>query len=247
MGAIANGLALHGGLRPFVATFLVFSDYMRPSIRLAALMQQPVTFIFTHDSIFVGEDGPTHQPVEHVAALRTIPQLHMWRPADPRETVAAWREALTRDNGPTAMALTRQNVPTLEGEGIEEKARRGGYTVLECEGTPELVIVATGSEVGISIEAAKELNKSGKRVRVVSLPCVELFLAQDAGYVQSVLGEARRLGVEAGVVHGLARVLRPGDAFHGMQGFGASANYTKLAEHFGFTAEHVLKLASTLL
>jgi transketolase len=246
MGAIANGLALHGGVRPFVATFLVFSDYMRPSIRLAALMEQPVAFVFTHDSLFVGEDGPTHQPVEHVAALRTIPHLHVWRPADPRETVAAWREALTRENGPTAFALTRQNVPTLEGEGIEEKARRGGYVLLDVQ-NPELTLVATGSEVGISMEAARELNAAGRRVRVVSLPCLEVFFAQDAAYQEIVLGSARRLCVEAGVVHGLARVQRPGDAFHGMKGFGASANFTKLAEHFGFTSKAVVEAAKALL
>ncbi|HEY6878335.1 MAG TPA: transketolase, partial [Polyangiales bacterium] len=138
MGAIANGLALHGGIRPYVATFLVFSDYMRPSIRLAALMDQPVTYVFTHDSIFVGEDGPTHQPVEHVAALRTIPNLQVWRPADGRETVAAWRSALLRTGGPTALALTRQNLDPLEGAGIEEKARRGGYVLIEGAEQPEL-------------------------------------------------------------------------------------------------------------
>jgi transketolase len=246
MGAIANGLSLHGGIRPFVATFLVFSDYMRPSIRLAALMEQPVAFVFTHDSVFVGEDGPTHQPVEHVAALRAIPHLHVWRPADPRETVAAWRAALTRTDGPTAFALTRQNVPTLEGEGIEEKARRGGYVVVDAD-NPELTLVATGSEVGISMEAARELNASGRRVRVVSLPCLEVFFAQDAAYQDSVLGSAKRLCVEAGVVHGLARVMRPGDVFHGMKGFGASANFTKLAEHFGFTGKAVLEAARSLL
>ncbi|HEX5657182.1 MAG TPA: transketolase, partial [Polyangiales bacterium] len=157
MGAIANGLVLHGGIRPYVATFLVFSDYMRPSIRLASLMDLPVTYVFTHDSIFVGEDGPTHQPVEHVAALRTIPNLQVWRPGDARETVAAWRGALLRTGGPTALALTRQNLEPFEGPGIEEKARRGGYVLLDAA-EPELVIVATGSEVSISLEAAKTLN-----------------------------------------------------------------------------------------
>ncbi len=247
MGAIANGMALHGGIRPYVATFMVFSDYMRPSIRLAALMEQPVTYIFTHDSLFVGEDGPTHQPVEQVAALRAIPNLQLWRPADPRETAAAWHVALTHDKGPIALALTRQSVPILEAEGVEQKALRGGYAVVECAGEPELVIVATGSEVGLAVEAAQALQKSGRRVRAVSLPCLEVFLAQDEGYQHQVLGTAKRLVVEAGVEQGLARVLRPGDRFHGMCSFGASASYKKLAEHFGFTTAHVLSIADQLL
>jgi transketolase len=247
MGAIANGLALHGGIRPYVATFLVFSDYMRPSIRLAALMDQPVTYVFTHDSIFVGEDGPTHQPVEHVAALRTIPNLQVWRPADGRETVAAWRSALLRTGGPTALALTRQNLEPLEGADIEQKARRGGYVVIEGADKPELVIVATGSEVSISIEAAKKLNGEGRKVRVVSLPSLEVFFEQDEAYQKSVLGEARRLVVEAGVMYGLAPVIRPGDHFHGMRGFGASANYKKLAERFRFTGADVTQMARDLL
>jgi transketolase len=220
---------------------------MRPAIRLAALMEQAVTFVFTHDSIFVGEDGPTHQPVEHVAALRTIPNLQMWRPADPRETVAAWHAALTRKGGPVAMALTRQNVPTIEGADIELKARRGGYIVEEAAGEPELVIVATGSEVGLGVEAARTLAKEGRRVRVVSLPCLEVFLAQDEAYQNAVLGSARRLLVEAGVIHGLALVMRPGDRFHGMHGFGASANFKKLAEKFGFTGAAVTAVAKQLL
>jgi transketolase len=239
MGAIANGMALHGGIRPYVATFLVFSDYMRPSIRLSALMEQPVTYVFTHDSIFVGEDGPTHQPIEQVASLRAIPNLQLWRPADPRETAAAWLAALKRDDGPVALALTRQNVPTLDVADVEKKAQRGGYIVVDCQGEPELVIVATGSEVGLAVDAARALNGEGRRVRAVSLPCVELFLAQDEAY--------QRLGVEAGVELGLARVLRPGDRFHGMRGFGASANYKKLAEHFGFTVDHVLSAAKQML
>lgn len=247
MGAIANGLALHGGIRPYVATFLVFSDYMRPSIRLAALMDQPVTYVFTHDSIFVGEDGPTHQPVEHVAALRTIPNLQVWRPGDGRETVAAWRSALLRTGGPTALALTRQNLDPLEGDAIEEKARRGGYVLIEGSATPELVIVATGSEVGLAVGAAKTLNGEGRKVRVVSLPSLEVFFEQDQAYQDSVLGTARRLLVEAGVSQGLAPVTRPGDHFHGMRGFGASANFKKLAERFRFTVADVTLIARDLL
>jgi transketolase len=247
MGAIANGLALHGGIRPYVATFLVFSDYMRPAVRLAALMEQPVCFVFTHDSIFVGEDGPTHQPVEHLAALRAIPNLELWRPADARETAAAWRRALLRNDGPVAMALSRQNLPSLTTAGVEKAAQRGGYVVDAGEGAPELVLVATGSEVSLALEAAAALRGEGRRVRVVSLPCVELFLAQDAAYQSEVLGSAPRLCVEAGVVQGLARLMRPGDAFHGMHGFGASANYKKLAEHFKFTPDAVAAAARKLL
>jgi transketolase len=247
MGALANGLALHGGIRPYVATFLVFSDYMRPPIRLASLMDQPVTFVFTHDSIFVGEDGPTHQPVEHVAALRTIPNLQVWRPADPRETVAAWRSALLRTGGPTALALTRQTVPTIDIEGVEEKARRGGYIVVDSEGAPDLVIVATGSEVGLAVAAARALASEGKKVRAVSLPSLEVFFEQDEAYQRSVLGEARRLVVEAGVQLGLAQVIRPGDKFHGMRGFGASASYQRLAKQFRFTTEDVIELARELV
>lgn len=247
MGAMANGMALHGGIRPYVATFMVFSDYMRPAIRLAALMNQPVTFVLTHDSIFVGEDGPTHQPVEHVAALRTIPNLQVWRPADPRETVASWNAALTRKDGPVALALTRQNLDVIQSEGVEQKARRGGYVVEDSQGAAELVIVATGSEVGISLEAARALTGEGRKVRVVSVPCLEVFLAQDEAYQTEVLGSAKRLLVEAGVVHGLAQLKRPGDVFHGMKGFGASANFKKLAEHFGFTAGHVTAAAKALL
>jgi transketolase len=250
MGAVANGLALHGGLRPCVGTFLVFSDYMRPPLRLAAMTGIPVVFVFTHDSIFVGEDGPTHQPVEQLAALRAIPKLEVWRPADARETVVAWRESLARSDGPAVLALTRQNVPVLQGEGIEEGARRGGYIVLREAGAqgPELVIVGTGSETHLAAAAAGELASQGVRVRAVSIPCLERFLAQAAAYQQSVLPDAvPRLVVEAGVDLGVAKLLRPGDRFHGMQGFGASAPFQDLARHFGFTPEAIVKLARQML
>lgn len=248
MGGVANGIALHGGLRPYVATFMVFSDYMRPPIRLASLMEQPVAFVFTHDSIFVGEDGPTHQPVEQLAALRAIPNLETWRPGDAREVAAAWTRALRREDGPVALALTRQNLPALDAEAIESRALRGGYEVVAAaEGEPDLVIVATGSEVQHAVAAARALNSEGRSVRAVSIPCLEVFLAQDAGYRESVLGTAPRLVVEAGVALGLAQVIRPGDRFHGMDGFGASAPYQVLGEHFGFTTENVLGLARELL
>jgi transketolase len=248
MAAIANGMALHGGLRPFVATFLVFSDYMRPAVRLAALMKQQVTFVFTHDSIFVGEDGPTHQPVEHVAALRTIPGLRVWRPADPRETVAAWLMALEYTEGPTALVLSRQALPVLEADAVEELARRGGYVVAPETGSCELVIVGTGSETSLAIEAARALGASGRSVRAVSVPCMQLFLEQDESYRDSVMpANVPRLFVEAGVEMGVAQLLRPGDRFHGMRSFGASANYKDLAVHFGFTAERVAEIAREML
>jgi transketolase len=249
MAAIANGLALHGGLRPYVATFLVFSDYMRPALRLAALMRQPVVFLFTHDSIFVGEDGPTHQPVEQAAALRAIPNLEVWRPADARETVAAWLAALRRGDGPTALLLTRQPLAVLDGDGIESLASRGGYVVLRENGPdPELVLVATGSEVSICVEAARALGAEGRRVRVVSIPCLERFAGLDPAERDAVLHPAApRLVVEAGVSLGMAPLLRPGDRFHGLERFGASAPWKRLAQHFGFTAEAVGARARELL
>ncbi len=249
MGAIANGMALHQGVRPFVGTFLVFSDYMRPAIRLAALSELPVVYVFTHDSIFVGEDGPTHQPVEHVASLRAIPNLRVWRPADARETAVAWTSALRHTSGPTALALTRQGLPTLEQEGVEEGASKGGYVLLDepADASLELVLIGTGSEISLALEAGERLKAEGRVVRVISLPCVELFESQSPAYRESVLGDAPRLVVEAGVQHGLDCVIRPQDLFHGMTRFGASASYTKLAEHFGFTVEAVLEKARSLL
>ena len=250
MAAVASGLALHGGLRPFVGTFMIFSDYMRPAIRLAALMGQPVTYVFTHDSIFLGEDGPTHQPVEQLAALRAIPNLELWRPGDAREVVAAWQRALERDDGPVALALTRQDVPVLDAEAVETRARRGAY-VLWPERDPaalELVIVGTGSETQHALAAARALGEEGRSVRAVSLPCLEVFLEQDASYRASVLPDsAPRLVVEAGVELGLGPVLRPGDRFFGMSGFGASAPWKVLGEHFGFTTENITRLARELL
>ncbi len=250
MAAIANGLALHGGIRPYVGTFLVFSDYMRPAVRLAALMSQPVVFVFTHDSFFVGEDGPTHQPVEQIAALRAIPNLDVWRPADARETVAAWNAALRREDGPTALLLSRQNLPVLEPDGVEELAQHGGWVVVREAGAapPELVIAATGSELPLALDAARALAAEGRRVRVVSLPCVERFAAQDAAYRESVLPAASpRLLVEAGVALGVASFLRAGDRFVGMTGFGASAPYQALAQEFGFSAQNVGRVAREML
>ena len=178
MGAIMNGLSLHGGFRVFGSTFLVFSDYMRPPIRLAALMNQPVIFVFTHDSFYVGEDGPTHEPIEHVEALRVIPRLQTVRPADPNETAWAWLEALKNTDSPTALILTRQKLPTLPGTNFDG-FKRGGYIIKEAADRPDLVILASGSEVSLALNAAELLAAKGKNARVVSVPCREKFLKQD--------------------------------------------------------------------
>ncbi|MEM6291555.1 MAG: transketolase [Myxococcota bacterium] len=239
MGAIANGMVLHGGLRPFDATFLIFSDFMRGAVRLSALMHLPVVHIFSHDSIFLGEDGPTHQPIEQTMSLRMIPNLHVVRPADANETVGAWKHALQRKDGPTAILLTRQGVPVLEGSTRD--IDKGAYTVFEPDGEGELhgILVATGSEVSLAVEVAGRLQAQGKRTRVVSMPCWKAFDAQDAAYKESVLPAAvtRRLSVEAGVTMGWERY-----AAHqqGIDRFGASAPASILAEQFGFTADAVL-------
>ncbi|HEV8630334.1 MAG TPA: transketolase, partial [Thermoanaerobaculia bacterium] len=251
MGAIMNGLAL-SGLRPFGGTFLIFSDYMRPSIRLAALMRQPVIYVFTHDSIFLGEDGPTHEPIEHLPALRAIPNLVVLRPADANETAAAWRVALERTDGPTALALTRQKLPTL-AEAVERAATgvaRGGYVLADAEGgTPQLLLLATGSEVHVTLAAQKLLAGEGIRARVVSLPSFELFARQPPEYRDSVLPPTveRRLALEAASPFGWDRWVGPSGLVHGIARFGESGKYEDLAVHFGFTAGNVAAMARKLL
>ncbi len=251
MGAVANGLALHGGLRPLAATFLVFSDYCRPAIRLAALMGLPVLYVFTHDSIFVGEDGPTHQPVEHLAALRAIPGLAVLRPADATETAAAWETALRRRDGPTALVLSRQGLPVLDRSELApaEGVSRGAYVLSGAEEDPDLILLASGSEVSLILETAARLRAGGRKVRVVSVPSFELFLAQDRAYREAVLPPScpRRLAVEAGVRQGWDRWLGPGGSFHGMTRFGASAPAAEIARRFGFTADHITRLAEALI
>ncbi|MEQ8765761.1 MAG: transketolase [Planctomycetota bacterium] len=242
MGAAMNGMALHGGVRPFGGTFLVFSDYMRPAVRLAALMHQPVTFVFTHDSIFLGQDGPTHQPIEHVASLRAIPNLNVIRPADPNEVCSAWISALERHDGPTALVLTRQSVPTLS-EASRAGAARGAYVIHEPEGNGSLdgILIATGSEVSLCLEAAKAFAEDGRRVRVVSMPCWELFEAQTDEYREEVLpGSVRaRLAVEAGTTLGWERWVGRDGGTLGIDRFGASAPYEDLQKEYGFTPENV--------
>lgn len=243
MGAILNGLA-QSAWRPYGATFEVFSDYMRPSIRIAAMSHLPVIYIFTHDSFFVGEDGPTHQPVEQHCALRSIPNLWVIRPADGPETALAWTVALEHTDGPTALLLTRQKVAEIDREQYAnaEGLRQGGY-VLAPTDEPDLVIIATGSEVGLALGAAEQLSAAGLRVQVVSMPCMELFEQQPQEYRQSVLPPdcARCMAIEAGITQGWHRYVGDQGLVIGMYGFGASAPASALAEHFGFTVPGILE------
>jgi len=252
MTAVLNGMALHGGVRPYGGTFLVFADYARPAIRLAALMGLPVVYVFTHDSIGLGEDGPTHQPVEHVASLRAIPNLAVVRPADAAETAEAWRQALLRTSGPTALVLTRQKVPALAraGVGAREGVARGGYVLAEARGgAPRVLLLGTGSEVALCVAAQALLEGAGIPARVVSLPCLETFAAQDAAYRDAVLPPAvrARVAVEAGRSFGWHRWVGGGGAVVGMERFGASAPAERLFAEFGFTPEHVAETARALL
>lgn len=250
MGSIANGLALHGGIiKPYTATFLTFSDYMRPSLRLAALSGIDPVFVFTHDSIGLGEDGPTHQPVEHFMALRVIPQLYFFRPADANETAAAWRAAMTL-RYPAAFALSRQDLPVLTGEdiggveAIHAGVARGGYVLAGAEGTPDVILMGTGSEISIAYEAYQTLKAEGINARLVSLPCWELFEEQDAKYRESVLPSSvgARVSIEAGVTLGWERYVWGGVAI-GVDKFGASAPYQRIYEEYGLTAKHVVEAA----
>ncbi len=255
MGSIVNGIALHGGMvKPYGSTFLIFSDYMRPAVRLSALMMAPVVWVWTHDSVGLGEDGPTHQPVEHYAALRAIPQLWFVRPADANETAYAWKVALEREEGPVALSLTRQKVPTLDrtevasAEGVE----RGAYTLWEAEGAngaPDLILLATGSEVWISLEAAKRLAGQGVKARVVSMPCWELFEQQPAEYRDEVLPpDVRgRLAVEAGVSLGWKQWVGDHGSSVSLDRFGSSAPGTTVLERLGYTPDNIVEQATALL
>ena len=245
MAAAMNGMALHGGVIPFSGTFLTFSDYCRPSIRLAALMNQRVIHVMTHDSIGLGEDGPTHQPIEHFAALRAIPNLLFLRPADLTETVECWQLALERMNGPSVLALTRQNLPSLRLRFVEENmCARGAYELSPASAKAEISLFATGSEVSIAITAQAELEKKGIPTRVVSVPSFELFRAQPAAYRHAVIGTApARVAVEAAIRMGWDEIIGTDGAFVGMTGFGASAPHKDLYKHFGITAEAVVAAA----
>jgi transketolase len=244
MGSILNGIALHGGTRPYGATFLIFSDYMRPPVRLAALMKAPVTYVWTHDSIGLGEDGPTHQPIEQLSALRAIPGLNVVRPADANETAYAWKAVLEDIHHPSGLALTRQNVPVLEGTSAEGVAK-GGYVLADSEGTPDVVLIATGSEVQLAVEAKKTLEADGVKARVVSMPCVEWFDAQDAAYRESVIpaGVKARVSVEAGIAQSWHRFTGDAGVNVSIEHFGASADAATLFREFGFTTEAVVEAA----
>ncbi|MGH3735281.1 MAG: transketolase [Micromonosporaceae bacterium] len=244
MGAILNGIALHGCTRPYGGTFLVFSDYMRPAVRLAALMKLPVTYVWTHDSIGLGEDGPTHQPIEHLAALRAIPGLDVVRPADANETAIAWRKALEHTDRPTALCLTRQNLPVLDPASVAG-AERGGYVLKDTDGEPQVILIATGSEVQLALAAADQLAEAGVAARVVSMTCREWFDAQDAGYRNQVLPPAvrARVSVEAGIAMPWRDLLGDAGEHVGIEHFGASAPYQTLFEQFGITAGAVVGAA----
>lgn len=249
MGGISNGLALHGGCLPFAATFLVFSDYMRPAIRLAALMKLPVRYVFTHDSIGLGEDGPTHQPIEHLMSLRMIPELTVIRPADAIETLGAWKHAVSERFGPMALSLTRQKLPTLSCTR-EEGVQRGAYVLMESkQGSPQIILIATGSEVAPSLEAWKLLEQAGIAARLVSMPSWELFAKQSAAYQAEVFppAVATRLSIEAGTTFGWERYVgAEGDSI-GIDHFGASAPAEVLFQKFGFTPQHIFERAKQLL
>ncbi|WP_295559149.1 transketolase [uncultured Hyphomicrobium sp.] len=244
MAAAMNGIALHGGFIPYGATFLVFTDYCRPSIRLSALMHQRVIYVMTHDSIGLGEDGPTHQPIEHLAALRAIPNLLVLRPADALETAEAWEIALSNTARPTVLALSRQAVPTVlrSGAAAENASAKGGYVVSGGK-KRDVTLIATGSEVGLVAEAAAALAKDGINAAVVSLPSFELFRTQPQSYREEVLGTAPRIAVEAAVAQGWHEWLRPGDRFIGLSDFGVSAPGPKAFEHFGLTAAKIADAA----
>jgi transketolase len=244
MSAIMNGIALHGGFIPFGATFLTFSDYARNAVRMAALMKVRSLFVYTHDSIGLGEDGPTHQPIEHMASLRIIPNMQVWRPCDAVESAVAWQAAIERQDGPTTLVFSRQALAHMPRSDEQIAAiRRGGYTLLDCQGAPQAIIISTGSEVEIAVAAAKTLTEGGVKVRVVSMPSTNVFDAQDAAYKESVLPKAvtARVAIEAGVSEYWARFVGDQGKVIGINRFGESAPIAALYKEFGFTAENVVK------
>ena len=247
MAAAMNGMALHGGIIPYGATFLVFTDYCRPAIRLSALMEQRVIYVMTHDSIGLGEDGPTHQPVEHLASLRAMPNLLVLRPADAVEVAECWEIALNAASKPSILALTRQGLPTLRADAKTNRSAQGAYVLAEAEGARQVTLIATGSEVSLAMEARSALARDGIAAAVVSMPSVELFEAQEDAYRAGVLGRVPRIAIEAGVRQGWDRYLRDGDRFIGMSSFGASGPAAKLYEHFGITCAAIVATAKAQL
>jgi transketolase len=250
MSAIMNGIALHGGLVPYGATFLMFMEYARNAVRMAALMKQRSIFVYTHDSIGLGEDGPTHQPVEQMASLRTTPNMSTWRPCDQVESAVAWKAAIERKDGPTALIFSRQNL-AQQSRDSEQLANiaRGGYVLLDCAETPELIFIATGSEVALAVSAAKTLQANGKQVRVVSMPATDVFDAQDKAYREQVLPSSvtKRIAVEAGIADYWYKYVGLHGRIVGMHSFGESAPASDLFKHFGFTTENVVAVAEELL
>ena len=248
MAAIGNGLMLHGGLKAFVATFFVFSDYVKPMARLTALMKLPLTYVFTHDSIGVGEDGPTHEPIEQLAAFRSLPGFTVFRPCDRTETAAAWMYAVENECGPTGLVLTRQNLPQMEGSSKD--ALKGGYVIADSQKeVPDAIIIASGSEVSLAVNAKEELKKDGIDVRVVSMPSMELFDKQSAEYKESVLPNAvrKRVAVEALSDFGWYKYVGLDGRVIAMEGFGASGPAATLFEHFGFTVDNVVKTVKEVI
>lgn len=251
MGAIANGMQLYAGLKAYTGTFLVFSDYMRPTMRLAALMEIPTLFVYSHDSIGLGEDGPTHQPIEHYMALRAIPNLHVHRPGDANEVTVCWREMLKRKDGPSTIFTSRQGLPVVDRSKYAdvENAARGAYVLGDCEGTPDLILIGTGGELHLAVEAYEKLTEEGYKVRVVSMPCWELFDEQDDDYINSVFPPevTKRLSVEAGISLGWERWVGTDGESLSIESFGASAPAPLLFEKFGYTTENVINIARAMM
>ncbi len=250
MGAIMNGMILHGGVVPYAGTFMVFSDYAKNAIRLSALMEKRVIWVLTHDSIAVGEDGPTHQPIEQVATLRLTPGLRLWRPCDTMETLMAWKLALEDTKHTHCLSLSRQDVPYVERTNEQQELiAKGGYILKDCQGTPDLILLATGSEVALALEAAEKISEQGKKVRVLSMPCTQLFDAQDAAYRESILPKnvRARIAIEAGIADYWCKYVGLDGAVIGMTTFGKSAPAKDVAKHFGFTLEAVLTKANEIL
>ncbi len=250
MSAIMNGLALHGGLIPYGATFLVFMEYARNAVRMAALMRQRVLFVYTHDSIGLGEDGPTHQPIEQLTTLRSTPNLDVWRPCDAVETAVAWKESISRKNGPSTLIFSRQALP--HQDRCQERLhniQRGAYTLRDTQGMPDAIIIATGSEVSLAVDAAEQLAAQGKHIRVVSMPCAEAFERQSNDYREQVLPASvtTRLAIEAGHVDYWHKYVGLNGAIIGMSTFGESAPAGDLFKHFGFTVDNVVATLNGLL
>ena len=249
MGAVMSGMFLHGGVRPYGGTFLVFADYMRPAIRVAALMKLPVIYVFTHDSVAVGEDGPTHQPVEHLASLRAIPNLTVIRPADATETAEAWRKAITMNDRPVALILSRQKLPILDAKQTACGVDQGAYILSNCKGRAQILLIATGAEVHIALEAQQVLAKKGVAARVVNMPSWEIFEEQSEDIKKRILPPTlkNRIAVEAGISMGWERYVGPQGKVIGIDRFGASAPGGTVLQKYGFTADTIVTTALEMI